>query len=155
WLTSGLFRLVSEFAVDHLGGVRYLLTGGDVVFPEHVRRVLNRHRTLVVVNGYGPTENTTFTSVQSVANVMDVESPLPLGRPVANTRVPILARRGRVGPRGAVGELYAAGDGLACGYFADEEQTKNAFGQLSPDVPARLYRTGDLARLDTQGRLRF
>ncbi|MEW2132085.1 amino acid adenylation domain-containing protein [Streptomyces sp. NPDC005435] len=155
WLTAGLFRLVEEFAADSLGGLRQLLTGGDVVPHEHTARLLARHPGIVVTNGYGPTENTTFTTTHSVARAEDVDGPLPIGRPVPGTRVYVLDARRRQLPPGAVGELYTGGDGLADGYLGDEAETARVFGHLSPDVPERLYRTGDLVRVDTSGRLRF
>ncbi|AJF67781.1 non-ribosomal peptide synthetase [Streptomyces vietnamensis] len=155
WLTAGLFRLVEEFAPESLGGLRQLLTGGDVVPHEHTARLLARHPGIVVTNGYGPTENTTFTTTHSVARAEDVDGPLPIGRPVPGTRVHVLDARRRLLPPGAVGELYTGGDGLADGYLGDEAETARVFGHLSPDVPERLYRTGDLVRVDTSGRLRF
>ncbi len=155
WLTSGLFRLVAEFAPGSFAHLRQLLTGGDVVSPAHVAGLLARHPGLVVTNGYGPTENTTFTTTHTVRTAAEVEDPLPIGRPVPNTRVYVLDNRWRLLPPGAVGDLFAAGDGLAAGYLGDEAETARAFGSPSPDVAERLYRTGDLVRLDTRGRLQF
>jgi len=155
WLTAGLFRLVVDFAPDSLTGLRHLLTGGDVVPHEHVARALARTPGLVITNGYGPTENTTFTAVHSVTRPEDVDGPLPIGTPVPGTRVYVLDERGRQVPPGAVGELYAGGAGLADGYVGDEAETARFFGRFSPDVRERLYRTGDLVRIDSHGRLRF
>jgi amino acid adenylation domain-containing protein len=155
WLTSGLFRLMAEFAPGSFTGMRQLLTGGDVVPAGHARRVLERCPGLVITNGYGPTENTTFTTVHSVTRADDVEDPLPIGRPIPNTRVYVLDQRHRMVPPGAIGELYAGGDGLGRGYVGDPAETARYFGAFSPDVPERLYRTGDLVRLDTGGRLQF
>jgi len=155
WLTAGLFRLVVDFAPDSLAGLRHLLTGGDVVPHEHVARALARTPGLVITNGYGPTENTTFTAVYSVTRPEDVDGPLPIGTPVPGTRVYVLDERGRQVPPGAVGELYAGGAGLADGYVGDEAETARFFGHFSPDVRERLYRTGDLVRIDSHGRLCF
>ncbi len=155
WLTAGLFRLVEEFAGDAFAGLRQLLTGGDVVPHEHVARVLRRHPGLVITNGYGPTENTTFTTTYSVTDPDDVDGPLPIGTPLPGTRVYVLDARHRIVPPGAVGELYTSGLGLADGYLDDETETARAFGEFSPDVPERLYRTGDLVRVDTRGRIRY
>ncbi|GGP79664.1 non-ribosomal peptide synthetase [Saccharothrix coeruleofusca] len=155
WLTAGLFRLVEEFAPAGLGGLRQLITGGDVVPHVHVARALERHPGLVITNGYGPTENTTFTATHAVTSAAEVDGPLPIGTPVRGTRVHVLDRRHRIVPPGAVGELYAAGEGLADGYVGDEAETARGFGRFSPDVPERLYRTGDLVRVDRAGRLRF
>ncbi|MFC8450014.1 amino acid adenylation domain-containing protein [Kitasatospora sp. NPDC057223] len=155
WLTAGLFRLVAEFAPDGLGGLRQLLTGGDVVPQDHAARMLARHPGLVITNGYGPTENTTFTTTHSVRRPEDIDGPLPIGRPIPGTRVYVLDERGRRVPPGAVGELYAAGDGLADGYVHNEAETARRFGRFSPEVDERLYRTGDVVRLDTRGRISF
>ncbi|RAG87124.1 amino acid adenylation protein [Streptacidiphilus pinicola] len=155
WFTAGLFRLLAEFAPRSLAGLRQVLSGGDVVPHQHVARLLEEHPGLVVTNGYGPTENTTFTTTHSVADPADVDGPLPIGVPVPGTRVYVLDDRCRLLPPGAVGELYTSGDGLATGYLGDPEETARRFGRFSPDVPERLYRTGDLVRLDGRGRLRF
>lgn len=155
WITAGLFRLLVDFALDRLGGLRVLLTGGDVVSATHARAVLGRHPGLVVVNGYGPTENTTFTTVHRMLSAAEVDDPVPIGRPVAGTGVHILDSRQREVPPGAVGELYTSGDGLATGYLDEPERTAMAFGKFCPDLSERLYRTGDLVRLDADGNLRF
>lgn len=155
WLTAGLFRLVEEFAGDAFGGLRQLLSGGDVVPHEHVARVLRRNPGLVITNGYGPTENTTFTTTYSVTDPDEIDGPLPIGTPLPGTRVYVLDARHRIVPPGAVGELYTSGLGLADGYLGDETETARAFGEFSPDVPERLYRTGDLVRIDTAGRVRY
>ncbi len=155
WLTAGLFRLLAEFAPQSAAGLRQILSGGDVVPHEHVARLLERHPGLVVTNGYGPTENTTFTTTHSVTRPQDSDGPLPIGTPVPGTGVHVLDDRGRLLPPGAVGELYVSGDGLATGYLGDPEETARRFGRFSPDLPERLYRTGDLVRLDGHGRLRF
>ncbi|PJM93411.1 non-ribosomal peptide synthetase [Streptomyces sp. CB01373] len=155
WLTAGLFRLVEEFAPDSFGALKQLLTGGDVVPHDHVASALSRHPHLVVTNGYGPTENTTFTTTHTVTRPEDVSGPLPIGTPMPGTHVHVLDERARLVPPGAVGELYTGGEGLADGYIGDEAETRRRFGRFSPDVPERLYRTGDVVRLDTRGRLAF
>ncbi|WP_405710467.1 amino acid adenylation domain-containing protein [Streptomyces xanthophaeus] len=155
WLTAGLFRLVEEFAPDSFGKLKQLLTGGDVVPHDHTARALARHPGLVVTNGYGPTENTTFTTTHTVRGPQEVDGPLPIGTPVPGTRVYVLDERGRRVPPGAVGELYTGGEGLADGYAGDEAESARRFGHFSADVQERLYRTGDVVRLDTRGRLAY
>lgn len=155
WLTAGLFRLVEEFRPEAFATMRQLVTGGDVVPHEHVAKALTRHPDLIITNGYGPTENTTFTLTHSVRAADEIDGPLPIGTPVPGTRVYVLDDRYRLVPPGGVGELYAAGAGLADGYLDDPAETAKAFGRFSPDVPERLYRTGDLVRLDIRGRVRF
>lgn len=155
WLTASLFRLVAKSRPKALAGLRWILTGGEVVPHESAARMLELHPGLVITNGYGPTENTTFTTTHTVRDSTEIDGPLPIGRPIAGTRVFVLDRNARLVPPGAVGELYAAGLGVADGYLDDEAETRSRFGYFSPDVDERLYRTGDLVRLDPQGRLLF
>jgi amino acid adenylation domain-containing protein len=155
FLTAGLFGLVQEFAGAALGGLRHLMTGGDVVPDEHVKKALAKNPGLVITNCYGPTENTVVTTSCSVSDAASIDGPVPIGSPVPGTRIYVLDKRGRLLMPGAVGELYAAGDGLASGYVNDKAETDRAFGFFSPDVPERLYRTGDLVRIDGAGQLQF
>jgi len=154
WLTSGLFHLVADHGPEGLRPLRQLLTGGGVVSAAHVRRVLRSCPGLRVTNGYGPTENTTFTTVHHVDGPDQVDRDVPIGRPVAGTRLWVRDDRGAALPPGAVGELHAAGVGLADGYLADPERTAAAFGDRAA-VGERTYRTGDLVRWDGDGQLRF
>ncbi|MCP3800880.1 amino acid adenylation domain-containing protein [Allokutzneria sp. A3M-2-11 16] len=155
WLTASLFRLVAQSRPRALAGLRWLVSGGEVVPHEAVARVLDLHPGLVITNGYGPTENTTFTTTHTVRDSAEIDGPLPIGRPIAGTKVFVLDHNARLLPPGAVGELYAAGSGLADGYLDDETETKGRFGHFSPDVGERLYRTGDLVRLDPSGNVVF
>lgn len=156
WLTAGLFQRFASQHVDSLRGVRTLITGGDVVPPAAVERVLAEHPGLTVVNGYGPTENTTFTTTATLGTE-DITSSVPIGRPIGGTRVLLLDSRLRPVPVGVAGELYAAGAGLARGYLGRPGATAERF---VPDPTggrpgARLYRTGDLARWRPDGSLDF
>lgn len=158
WLTAGLFHQMAEHRPDSFAGVRQLYTGGDVVSPHHVNTLLSRHPGLTVVNGYGPTENTTFTCCHVLSEPLPPGSTsVPIGTPVLNTRVFVVDRGGHPVPPGVPGELWAAGDGLAAGYLGLPEQVRERF-----PVPAsgrlkgiRCYRTGDLARFRVDGALEF
>ncbi|MFJ9775880.1 amino acid adenylation domain-containing protein [Kitasatospora sp. NPDC101157] len=153
WLTAGLFRLVAEHRPGAFAAARQVMAGGDVVPVEHVRSLLERFPGLRISNGYGPTENTSLTTVHHVDDVASLDGPLPVGRPVAGTRVLVLDRDGAPVPPGGVGELYAAGAGLAADYLGDERQTRQAF--VPDGEGGRMYRTGDVVRWDSEGRLRF
>ena len=155
WLPASLFRLIATSRPGALAGLRRLVTGGEVVSHESAAQMLELHPGLVITNGYGPTENTTFTTTHTVRDRAEIDGPLPIGRPIAGTRVFVLDRNARLVPPGAVGELYAAGLGVAAGYLGDESGTGSRFGHFSPDLDERLYRTGDLVRLDPRGRLLF
>ncbi|MBB5852529.1 amino acid adenylation domain-containing protein [Amycolatopsis umgeniensis] len=155
WLTASLFRLVVKSRPQALAGLRWLVSGGEVVPHDAAARVLDSFPGLVLTNGYGPTENTTFTTTYTVRSAAEISGPLPIGKPIAGTRVFILDRNGRLVPPGGIGELYAAGAGMADGYLDDEAETNERFGHFSPDVGERLYRTGDLVRLDPDGNVLF
>ncbi|MCY1035330.1 amino acid adenylation domain-containing protein [Corallococcus sp. BB11-1] len=156
WLTAGLFHGVVDQHPEALTGVRQLLAGGDVLSPEHVRRVLERH-PLRVINGYGPTENTTFTCCHPMASPEQVESPVPIGAPITGTRVHVLDAMLAPVPVGVPGELYCAGDGLARGYLGQPDLTAERFlpDPFSQEPGTRMYRTGDRARWREDGRIDF
>lgn len=157
WLAANLFHLMVEEELDSLRGVKQLLAGGDVLSPEHVRRVLETCPGVTVINGYGPTENTTFTCCHRMQNPGDLgEGAVPIGRPVSNTRVYILDEQGAPVQAGVVGELYAGGDGLARGYWERPELTTERFVEHRiGDTNDRLYRTGDLVRCRPDGIIEF
>ncbi|WP_052457172.1 non-ribosomal peptide synthetase [Streptomyces sp. AcH 505] len=153
WLTAGLFRLVADHAPEAFSAVDHLLTGGDVVPAAQVRRVLERCPGLRITNGYGPTENTTFTTVHHVDDPAAVGDTVPIGRPIAGTDVLVVDGTGRPVPQGAVGELYTSGRGLAIDYLNDPLETERRF-VLGPGR-RRYYRTGDLVRWDEDANLRI
>jgi amino acid adenylation domain-containing protein len=155
WLTAGMFRLLVNYRPQAFRSVRQVLTGGDVVPPAQVRQLLRRYPRLRITNGYGPTENTTFTSVYQVTALSDVEDPLPIGAPVPGTTALVLDDEGRLVPPGGVGELYAGGSGLALGYLDAPADTAATFGPCPASGGERLYRTGDLVRWNGWGQLCF
>ncbi|HEU5473425.1 MAG TPA: amino acid adenylation domain-containing protein [Actinophytocola sp.] len=152
WLTSGFFHLVADHRPDAFRGLRQLFTGGGVVSPAHVRRVLEHCPGLRITNGYGPTENTTFTATFDVDAPHEVPDPLPIGTPVRGTRLYVVDPAGRAVAPGAIGELRTAGWGLADGYLGEPERTAESFVR---GPGARRYRTGDLVRWGADGFLRF
>jgi amino acid adenylation domain-containing protein len=156
WLTSGLFHQMVEHHLGALGGLRQLLAGGDVLSAAHVRRVVEGLPGCRMINGYGPTENTTFTCCH-VARPDSFDHSVPIGRPIERTRVYLLDRDLQPVPAGVPGELYAGGDGLARGYLGQPDLTASRFvpDPWSGESGARLYRTGDLARYRTDGEIEF
>ncbi|MEQ7052119.1 non-ribosomal peptide synthase/polyketide synthase [Paenibacillaceae sp. P-4] len=156
WMTAGLFQVMVEQQIEGFYGVKQLLVGGDVVSPTHVCKVMEKHKGIRVINGYGPTENTTFTCCHTItAADLDRGCSIPIGRPISNTRVYVLDEAGNALPVGVCGELYAGGDGLARGYLNRPELTAEKFVN-DPFLPGeRLYRTGDLARWLPDGSIEF
>ncbi len=156
WLTAGLFHEMVDGRLDGLRPLRHLLTGGDVVSPAHARRALAAHPGLALIDGYGPTENTVFTSWHRLDGPEQVEDPVPIGRPAAGSRVYVLGDDLQPVPVGVRGELCTGGDGLSRGYLGRPDLTAERF---VPDPftagGGRLYRTGDSARWRADGTLEF
>ncbi|HKB56962.1 MAG TPA: amino acid adenylation domain-containing protein, partial [Lacunisphaera sp.] len=157
WLTAGLFHQMVDHQLDSLRGVRQLLAGGDVLSVAHVTRALERLDGTRLINGYGPTENTTFTCCHRISGPPPAGGSVPIGRPIANSQVFILDAALQPVPAGVPGELYAGGDGLARGYLNQPELTREKFvpHPFSARPGACLYRTGDRARWRTDGSIEF
>lgn len=157
WLTAGLFSLMVDERLEDLRKVRQLLAGGDVISAPHVRRVLSEIPDCCLINGYGPTENTTFTCCFPMRHGDHVPDAVPIGRPISNTNAYILDAGLRPVEIGEVGELYAGGDGLARGYLNSAEATAEKFvpNPFVAEPGARMYRTGDLARWRQDGVVEF
>jgi len=157
WLTAGLFHLFVDERLEDLRPLRQLLAGGDTLSAKHVRRVLEVLPKITLINGYGPTEGTTFTTCHVMRPGDAVPDSVPIGKPIANTRVYILDEEMRPVRRGEAGELFAAGDGVARGYLNSAGATGEKFLQdiFSESADARMYRTGDFARWRDDGSVEF
>ncbi|HSF43077.1 MAG TPA: amino acid adenylation domain-containing protein, partial [Thermoanaerobaculia bacterium] len=153
WLTAGLFHQVVDHGIEILRPVRQLLAGGDVLSPAHVNRVLAAHPGCRVINGYGPTENTTFTCCYPVPGPIPPGRTVPVGRPIAGTTVHVVDRELQPVPVGVPGELLTGGDGLARGYLNRPDLTAERF--VPGQAGERLYRTGDLVRWRPDGTIEF
>jgi len=152
WLTSGLFNLMADEKINAFAPLRQLLAGGDVLSIPHVRKVMVAHPRLRLINGYGPTETTTFACCHTIS-AADLDLPsIPIGRPIANTTLRILDDNRSPVPPGAPGELYIGGDGLALGYWNQPALTAEKFVQLDSEP---FYRTGDRVCLLPTGVLQF
>jgi amino acid adenylation domain-containing protein len=147
WLTTGLFHKMVTHHLPGLAGIRHLLAGGDVLSPAHVERVLDAHPHLVFTNGYGPTENTTFSTCWTTHTASAAER-VPIGVPIDGTTVAILDDAMRPVPPGETGELWVGGPGVATGYLNKPAATAERFvADVDPAQPgSRMYRTGDLVR---------
>jgi amino acid adenylation domain-containing protein len=156
WLTVGLFNQYARALASILPGLRCMLVGGDVLDPAVIDRVVRDAAPQALVNGYGPTETTTFATTYRIDHVAGNRS-IPIGRPIANTRVYILDRQRRPVPVGVRGEIYIGGDGVALGYLNRPELTAERFvPDPFSDVPgARMYKTNDLARYREDGNIEF
>ena len=152
FLTSALFNVMAQAAPDAFGGMRELLVGGDAVDPASVRAVLRAAPPRRLLNGYGPTEVTTFSCWHEIGMPPDDARNVPIGRPLANGSAYVLDRHMQPVAVGVVGELYLGGAGLAHGYLARGAMTAGRFVANPFGEPgSRLYRTGDLVRYAPDG----
>ena len=158
WLTASLFNTLIDEAPEVLSGVRELLIGGEALSVTHTHKALQLLPETQLINGYGPTENTTFTCCYQIPRRLGENlASIPIGRPIANTETYILDSHLHPVPIGVEGELYVGGDGLARGYLNRPELTAELFIRhpFRQDPRARLYKTGDKVRYLPDGNIEF
>ncbi|MFJ3906159.1 non-ribosomal peptide synthetase [Streptomyces sp. NPDC090025] len=155
-VTAGLFRLFAEEAPDSFATVREVLTGGDVISPTAVRRVLDACPGLVVRAMYGATEMSSFAACATLTAPFEPTATIPVGRPLDTVDARLLDAALRPVADGEVGELCVAGERLGRGYYRRPDLTAERFVQDPDGAPgALLYRTGDLMRRTADGLLEF
>ncbi|MCF5387511.1 amino acid adenylation domain-containing protein, partial [Pseudomonas syringae] len=155
WMTAGLFHQYASGLGEAFSRLRYLIVGGDVLDPAVIGRVLANNPPQHLLNGYGPTEATTFSATYEITSVGN--GSIPIGKPVGNSRLYVLDNQGQPAPLGVAGELYIGGQGVARGYLHRDELTLEKFvaDPFDSDPQARLYRTGDLVRWRADGNLEY
>ena len=153
WLTSSLFNQMVERDESIFAGLRSLLVGGERLSPPHINKLRLAHPQLEIINGYGPTENTTFTCCYNIQQ--DFHTDIPIGQPISNTRVYLLDHNYEPVPIGVPGYLYISGDGLARGYLNGEELTQEKFLPCPFEPGERMYYSGDLVRWLPDGNIEF
>ncbi|MFF1902983.1 amino acid adenylation domain-containing protein [Kitasatospora sp. NPDC058218] len=141
--------------VEECGSLRRVVCSGEALPRDLQDRFLARSRARLY-NLYGPTEAAVDVT-HWTCRAEDDARPVPIGRPIANTRVYVLDESLRPVPVGVPGELHLGGRGLARGYLNRPDLTAERFvrSPFDPDPAARLYRTGDVARFRTDGTLEF
>jgi amino acid adenylation domain-containing protein len=157
WLPAALFEGMVDFELGSLRHVRTLITGGDVVSPRHMQKAFSALPGVRLMNGYGPTECTTFTCCFVMSSEYASAASVPIGRPISNAAVCILDERNRPVRPGAEGELHVGGAGLADGYFNQPGMTDAAFVEMDFEGGhvGRLYKTGDIVRQLPDGNIDF
>ncbi|RQT16294.1 non-ribosomal peptide synthetase/type I polyketide synthase [Burkholderia contaminans] len=157
WLTSGLFAAMVDHAPDALRQLRYLVCGGDVLSLPHVARARALLERGQVVNGYGPTETTTFATAYPVRGALAAGRTVPIGMPIQGTSVYVLDDDLNPLPAGAAGDLYIAGPGVAHGYANRPDLTAAAFvpDPHGGEPGARMYRSGDVGYWAHDGALHY
>lgn len=162
WLTKTLFDSIYIQNKDLFDELRYLIIGGEVLDVNLINNlVTQRNKPEKIINGYGPTESTTFTTFYEITKEIEKEN-CPIGQPINNRKVYVLDEYRYPVPLGVAGELYIGGAGLARGYLnrddlRAERFVENLFATES-DIEngyTRLYKTGDLVRWLPDGNLEY
>ena len=153
WLTSSWFNHLVESDIDLFQGLKQILVGGERLSPRHINKARSAHPTLQLINGYGPTENTTFSICYNISE--DWAEDIPLGYPIANSTVYILDTGLNPVPVGIKGEIYLGGDGLAAGYLNQPQLTYQKFVKNPFNPTEYLYKTGDLGIWREDGKVLF
>ncbi len=155
-LTTSLFNAVVNERPAAFSTLRMVVFGGEAADPDAVRNC-RAGTGASLINVYGPTESTTFTTFYSVATVPASAHAIPIGRPLTNTTVHVLDSRLQPTPAGVVGELFIGGAGLAHGYQGRGDLTAASFrpDPFSSQPGSRLYASGDLVKMDHDGNLEF
>ncbi len=145
-----------DHQLDALRPLAQLIAGGDVLSPQHVAKAQAGLPTCQLINGYGPTENTTFTCCYRIPRPI-APGPIPIGTAIAHTVVRILDESRSPVTEGQAGELYAGGAGVALGYWNRPELTAERFVDDPFDAVegGKLYRTGDRVRRRPDGNIEF
>ncbi|OUJ73687.1 non-ribosomal peptide synthetase [Hymenobacter crusticola] len=156
WFTSSWFNQLVDSDPSLFNGLDTILVGGEKLSEPHIQKIKEAYPALNVVNGYGPTENTTFSLTYSMSGV-EVPSPIPIGQPLTNRTAYVLDEHLQPVPAGETGELYVGGAGVARGYLNQPELTAERFlpDPFSEDEGAQLYKTGDLARVLPDGNVEY
>ncbi len=161
WLTASLFNMIIDSDPLLLEGVETVMTGGEALSPSHVRRAQAALPGTLIINGYGPTENTTFSCTHALHEPLAAsEATVPIGRPIDHSTAYVLDKHGHLCDTGFAGELCLGGDGLADGYLGDPDLTHQRYVPAPSDVAgnagdATLYRSGDLCRMRDDGMIEF
>lgn len=144
WMTAAWFDEVVDADPYLFAGLDWLLVGGDALSPPHVAKVNENFPHLALINGYGPTENTTFSLCHRIDRVG--AGSIPIGTPIARSSVYIFDQHQQLVPVGVEGEIYLGGDGLARGYQNQPALTNEKFIVHPTGTTQRLYKTGDLGK---------
>jgi amino acid adenylation domain-containing protein len=152
-LTPQLFGQLASQRPGMFTGLKYFLVGGDFVQPKYVNIIRNRYENLKILHMYGPTENTTFSTVFPVHQ--EYKTNIPIGTPIHNSMAYILNEKNKLQPLGVFGELCVSGEGIARGYLNDPDLTAEKFVPDPFSHGKKIYKTGDLARWSYQGNLEF
>ncbi|MEO8109317.1 MAG: amino acid adenylation domain-containing protein [Ginsengibacter sp.] len=162
WFTSSWFNQLVENDISIFENLQTILAGGEKLSEQHIRKIRQTYPGIEIINGYGPTENTTFSLTYTITET-EITNNIPIGRPLNNRHAYIMNDSGQLAPVGVPGEIYLGGAGLARGYLNREELTAERFIE-NPFASAaekeekrnpRLYKTGDIGKWLPDGNIEY
>ncbi|MCB5951766.1 amino acid adenylation domain-containing protein [Enterococcus sp. BWT-B8] len=155
WLTTSLFNQLVSLNAQVFSSLNYLLIGGEKLSAYHVRKFKEVNQQTHLINGYGPTECTTFALTYEIPNAANsTVDMIPIGSPINYTKALVFSNDSLCGI-GMPGELYLGGEGLARGYLGNEALTNEKFIEHPLAAGKKLYKTGDLVRWNEDGQIEF
>lgn len=153
WLTSPFFNNLIDIDPEIFKKIKGLIVGGDVLSINHIRKLRNYRDNIKIVNGYGPTENTTFSTFYRIEKNHQVN--IPIGVSISNSSAYIVSDQNKLMPSCGIGELYVGGKGISKGYLNNPDLTNEKFVKTEFDSNSLLYKTGDLAQLLPGGNILY
>jgi len=154
WLTAALFHLVANSFIELFSSLRVLLSGGDVINPKYVKKLFDHYPGVIFINGYGPTENTTFTCCHVIKEFDENNISIPIGNAISGTCIHILDDKMNSVDDGSIGTLYVSGSGVALGYL-NQSNSGNTFFYNKNIADGLIYNTGDLVKKNDLGQILF
>ncbi|MCY0997072.1 amino acid adenylation domain-containing protein [Myxococcus sp. MISCRS1] len=157
FVTTAVLHLLARQIPEAFRDVHTLVFGGEAADPLALREVLRHGPPRRLLNGYGPTECTVFSTFHAIDSPPPLGQPVPIGRPITNGPVYLLDEHLRPVPVGVPGELYVAGERLGRGYFHRPDLTARTYvpDPFATQPGGRLYKTGDLGRYLANGRIEY
>jgi amino acid adenylation domain-containing protein len=155
WFTSSWFNQLADDAPEVLNGLKTILVGGEKLSVPHIKKIRATYPDLKLVNGYGPTENTTFSLTYPIAEI-NSDGVIPIGKPLNNRKAYILGPANQLNPVGVFGEVWLGGAGVSRGYLNQPELTSQKFVKDPfTDAGTLMYKTGDVGRWLADGNIEY
>jgi aryl carrier-like protein len=156
WFTAGWFNQLVDTEITLFSPLQTILVGGEKLSEQHIEKLRKTYPLIEILNGYGPTENTTFSLVYRVTE-STINQPIPIGRPLNNRTALILDANNQLVPVGVSGEICLGGAGLSKGYLNQPELTAEKFvvNPFSGDKEEIIYKTGDQGRWLPDGNIEY
>ncbi|MFC0514088.1 amino acid adenylation domain-containing protein [Mucilaginibacter angelicae] len=155
WFTSSWFNQLADDAPEVLKGLKTILVGGEKLSVPHIKKIRATYPDLKLLNGYGPTENTTFSLTYPITEI-NSDGIIPIGKPLNNRKAYILGPAHQLNPVGVFGEVWLGGDGVSRGYLNQPELTNQKFiKDPFTDAGTLMYKTGDVGRWLADGNIEY